>query len=219
MTRAVLAVVAALVLTLTTAPAALAHDVLLESSPADGARLASSPREIMLTFSADLLPTRAAMVLSDDAGATVAEAPAEVEGRVAAVSLEEELPAAGYTVTWSVVSSDGHRIHGDLAFTVEGPAEGTGSAGSAGTATDAADPAGEGTDVRAAAPADPDASADGADVSAKVGNGGDGGRNDPGGNQVNNPTGGLDVPGWVVLVLAIGALGGAVAIAVRRWRG
>jgi hypothetical protein len=36
---------------------------------------------------------------------------------------------------------------------------------------------------------------------------------------VNNPTGGLDVPGWVVLVLAIGALGGAVAIAVRRWRG
>lgn len=218
MTRAVLAVVAALVLTLTTAPAALAHDVLLESSPADGARLASSPREITLTFSADLLATGAAMVVSDDAGATVAEAPAEVDGRVAAVSLEEELPAAGYTVTWSVVSSDGHRIDGDLAFTVEGPAaeEGTGSAGSAGT--DAADPAAEGTDVRAAAPADPDGPADGADVSAKVGNGGDGGGNDPGGDQVNNPTGELDVPGWVVLVLAIGALGGAVAIAVRRWR-
>lgn len=218
MIRAVLAVVAALVLALTTAPAALAHDVLLESSPADGARLASSPREITLTFSADLLATGAAMVVSDDAGATVAEAPAEVDGRVAAVSLEEELPAAGYTVTWSVVSSDGHRIDGDLTFTVEGPAEGTGSAGSAGsTATDAADTAGEGTDVRAAAPADPDASADGADVSAKVGNGGGG--NDPGGDQVNNPAGGLDVPGWVVLVLAIGALGGAVAIAVRRWRG
>ncbi|WP_341359552.1 copper resistance CopC family protein [Georgenia sp. M64] len=217
MIRAVLAVVAALVLA--TAPAATAHDVLLESSPADGARLASSPREITLTFSADLLATGAAMAVSDDAAATVAEAPAEVDGRVAAVSLEEELPAGGYTVTWSVVSSDGHRIDGDLTFTVEGPAEGTGSAGSAGTATDAADPAGEGTDVRAAAPADPDASADGADVSAKVGNGGDGGGNDPGGDQVNNPTGGLDVPGWVVLVLAIGALGGAVAIAVRRWRG
>ncbi|RPF26631.1 copper resistance CopC family protein [Georgenia muralis] len=197
MIRAVLAVVTALVLALTTAPAALAHDVLLESSPADGARLASSPGEITLTFSADLLATGAAMVLTDAAGATVTEAPAEVDGRVAAVALEEELPAAGYTVTWSVVSSDGHRIDGDLAFTVEGPD----------------------TDVRAAGPADPGAPADDADAAAKVGNGGGDGGNDPGGDQVNNPTGGLDVPGWAVLVLAIGALAAAVAIAVRRWRG
>ena len=195
MIRAVLAVLAALVLPLATAPAAQAHDVLLESSPVDGARLGAAPGEVTLTFSADLLATGAGLVLTDAAGTTVAETAAEVDGPVATAPLEADLPAGDYTLTWSVVSSDGHRIDGDLGFTVEGPG--------------AEDAPADDTDVQAS-----DGSGQGGN-----GSGGDGGGNDPGGDQVNNPTGDLDMPGWVMLVLALGALGAAVAIAVRRWRG
>ncbi|UNX54745.1 copper resistance protein CopC [Georgenia sp. TF02-10] len=181
-------------LLLAAAAPARAHDVLLESSPADGETLPAAPAEIVLTFNNELLDGGQAIVVADASGATVAEGSPVLAGRTATLALPD-LPGGQYAVTWSVVSSDGHRIDGELGFTVEGTAA-TGTPDTAGTTAPGAATAGP-TDPGTAAPAD---TADGgAEAAGDAAAGG--------------------VPGWVWLVLAVGALGGVVALAVRQWRG
>lgn len=118
--RSVLALVA--VSTLLLAAPAAAHDTLVESRPGADEVLTAPPTEIALRFSADLLDLSPAVRVTDAAGQVVAEGAPTIEGSWARLPLEE-LPAGGYDVTWSVVSSDGHRIEGQLAFTVERSAD------------------------------------------------------------------------------------------------
>lgn len=98
---------------------AQAHDTLLESDPADGDVLETSPEEITLSFSADVLDVSPLVRISDADGETVAEITPTVDGTVATATLPEPLPAGDYEVAWRVVSSDGHPIEGTFALTVE----------------------------------------------------------------------------------------------------
>ncbi|MPV36597.1 copper resistance CopC family protein [Georgenia subflava] len=183
----VLAVVALLgTLSAALAPAASAHDVLLESSPADGAELTEVPTEVVLTFNNELLDASQAILVTDTAGEPVTDAPTVVAGRTASVPLPE-LTDGDYAVTWSVVSSDGHRIDGELGFTVA-----AGSEPSAPTTTDAA-------------PSPDEATTPDATVTVEA-------TSEP------EETGAAGLPMWLWLVVSVGALGGVVAVAVRRWR-
>ena len=98
---------------------AQAHDTLLSSDPEDGASLETSPEEITLTFSADILEVSPLVRISDENGDELAEIVPTVEGPVATATLEEPLPAGTHTVQWRVVSSDGHPIEGTFTVTVE----------------------------------------------------------------------------------------------------
>ena len=98
---------------------AQAHDTLLESDPADGATLETSPEAITLTFSADILEVSPLVRITDESGEQLAEIPPSVDGPVATATLEEPLPAGTSTVQWRVVSSDGHPIEGTFEVTVE----------------------------------------------------------------------------------------------------
>jgi copper resistance protein C len=171
------------------APPAHAHDVLIGSEPADGAQLDAAPAEIVLTFNNELLDSAQAVVVSDAAGATVAEGAPTVQGKDATFPLPA-LDAGEYTAAWSVVSSDGHRIDGELGFAVAGgAAEPTTEAGAAPPATAPTASPDEMTtpEATATAPAEDGTSATG-------------------------------LPAWLVVLLAVGALGAVVAVAVRRWR-
>jgi copper resistance protein C len=100
-----------------------AHDQLLSTDPAADAVLAALPAEITLTFSAELLGDGAAneLQVTDAAGTALGDGAAVVDG----VNVTQALtgPASGpITVLWRVVSSDGHPISGEFAFTVEAPA-------------------------------------------------------------------------------------------------
>lgn len=98
---------------------AQAHDTLLESDPAGGATLETSPEAITLTFSADILEVSPLVRITDENGEQLAEITPSVDGPVATATLEEPLPAGTSTVQWRVVSSDGHPIEGTFEVTVE----------------------------------------------------------------------------------------------------
>ena len=103
-----------------TAPA-LAHDSISSSDPADGAELSASPAQVALTFTDEVQAVGSQVVVADAAGTQVAAGAPAVVGTGATLPLPA-LANGPYTVTWRVVSSDGHPIDGTFTFTVADPA-------------------------------------------------------------------------------------------------
>ncbi|WP_010532594.1 copper resistance CopC family protein [Brachybacterium squillarum] len=115
-----LALLAALLVAAVMIPApALAHDTLVSADPEDGASFETSPEEVTLTYSADILDVGPVVQIADAEGETVAELTPEVDGPEVTAAIEDSLPAGDYAVQWRVVSSDGHPIEGTQTFTVE----------------------------------------------------------------------------------------------------
>lgn len=102
------------------APAASAHDSVVESTPEDGAELAASPTEATLRYSADLNKLGTVALLKDAQGHQF-EADPSVSGDTLTVEFGDPLPDGDYTLTVRVVSSDGHPVDGTLKFSVEVP--------------------------------------------------------------------------------------------------
>ncbi|MEU2200675.1 copper resistance CopC family protein [Isoptericola sp. NPDC019482] len=123
--RRALAVLVPAVLALSTmlgvavAQPASAHDRLLSSDPADGATVEEAPTELTLVFSADVLAAGAQVAVTTPDGTVPAEV--AVDGDEAVAALPDDLPGGDWDVAWRVVSSDGHPIEGELAFTVDAP--------------------------------------------------------------------------------------------------
>jgi methionine-rich copper-binding protein CopC len=120
--RLAVAALAALALLVPAVPAS-AHDQLISTDPAADAVLEALPPKITLTFSAELLADGGGNVVevTDSAGTALADGPTVVDGTTVTQALAGE--ASGpVTVLWRVVSSDGHPISGEFAFTVEGAA-------------------------------------------------------------------------------------------------
>ena len=121
--RTLLAALTATLLTLTAAPA-YAHDELVSSTPAADATLSKAPTEITLTYSANLMNVEGGnrVRVTDSAGNSLVEGKgdAKVSGNTVTQTLNLKDPAAdeSYTVTWRVVSPDGHPIQGTYRFTV-----------------------------------------------------------------------------------------------------
>lgn len=110
------------------APAAVAHDVLISSTPEEGEVLTEPPQQVTLTFNNPPLDVGAALVIEDADGATVAQGEGVVAGTDVQLEIPEELPGGEYAVVWRVASSDGHPIDGRIPFSVEAaesPAEPT----------------------------------------------------------------------------------------------
>lgn len=98
---------------------AAAHDQLIASSPAEGEVLSESPALIELEFNAEIIDASPAMIIQDDAGETIDQPVPTVDGRFVRAPFPE-IAAGPYRLNWSVVSSDGHRIEGTIAFTLAG---------------------------------------------------------------------------------------------------
>lgn len=104
-------------LLLPAAPAA-AHAVLESSSPVDGSRVATAPATVTFTFDeAVQLPADATTALSDH-GVRVDSGPAGLKnsGKTVVVPLRKALAAGAYTVSYRVVSADGHVVTGAIRF-------------------------------------------------------------------------------------------------------
>ncbi|MCS6711327.1 copper resistance protein CopC [Brachybacterium sp. EF45031] len=110
-----------LVLGVSVAPAALAHDQLVSSDPADGTTVQESPERITLTYSSEPLDVGSLVVVTGPDGTELQRGEPTVDGLDATLDLEQPLPAGTSTVQWRVVSSDGHPIEGTLSVTVDGP--------------------------------------------------------------------------------------------------
>lgn len=157
LSRAAIALVAALLLMVGVAPQALAHDSVVGGSVKEGEVLESFPREITLDFSA--IPKEGFntfAVTNTDSGEVIFTEEPSADGRELKIETPEGIdPGPGnYQIGFQITSSDGHATRGSITFEVAGAA---GEAGEMSAANDAAStsaqPAESGSATVAAAPA------------------------------------------------------------------
>lgn len=97
---------------------ASAHATLVSTQPGEGARVPTAPTEVTLEFSEGVsLGAGYARVL-DAEGERADTGAAAVDSATLTVPLRDDLPDAGYLVTYRVVSADGHPIAGAFSFAV-----------------------------------------------------------------------------------------------------
>ncbi len=108
--------VAALVGGVATAQGVHAHSELVSSDPADGAALDAPPTTVSFTFNEDLLPDFVRFIATDPAGQTGDLPVGSVEGPTATISWPAGAPAGEWTISYRVVSQDGHPIEGGITF-------------------------------------------------------------------------------------------------------
>lgn len=126
---AILALAALLATMVGLAAPASAHARLEASSPKEGSTLTATPPEIMLRFNE---PIQSGLnEVSVRTGSTDAtDGNLEVDGGTVYQPLKSSLPAGSYTVSYKVVSADGHPISGSYSFTYAPPGGDTGPSGS-----------------------------------------------------------------------------------------
>lgn len=102
---------------------AMAHTHLKSVSPADGATVATSPTEFVLTFGEAARLTALSIQKDGSAERKVAPLPtaAAAQFKVPAPKLDD----GHYTLSWRILGDDGHIMSGKVGFTVGGtPAAG-----------------------------------------------------------------------------------------------
>ena len=95
---------------------AAAHNVLISSSPADGASVPQTPEAVVLTFDEPAISMGTQVLVSGPTGEVQQGGPRLVDNTVTQ-DLAPGAAAGAYTVTWRVTSLDGHPISGTLTFT------------------------------------------------------------------------------------------------------
>lgn len=113
--------VAALVLAVLAGPGAAAHALVASSDPAAGADLASSPSQVVLTFTEQPDLKQSLIQVLDTSGRKLAGGPPQlVPGQpptVVRIPVTTTLPKGVYTVSWKSISVvDGHLATGAFAF-------------------------------------------------------------------------------------------------------
>jgi methionine-rich copper-binding protein CopC len=195
---------ALVVLPLSLASPASAHDELLSTLPADGASVAEAPTEVSLTFGEEAQRLGTAVVVTDAAGERLGDGPVVVDGPLVTQAITPPTVAGEVRVSYRVVSADGHPVTGTFRFTVstvaspsESPSETAAPSPSetSDTVSASASPTAAGPTETAAATADPS----------------------PSTTPESSSGGGSALP-WVLGGLAVLALGGAAVAATRRGR-
>lgn len=100
----------------TFAVTASAHAHLEKSSPADGSVLTTSPSSIVLSFSEAARLTALSIQRDDEAKQSLKPLPTSAAQQIS-VPLPPLKPGA-YSLTWRVLSDDGHMMSGTLHFTL-----------------------------------------------------------------------------------------------------
>ena len=93
-----------------------AHDTLVGATPEDGSSVEVAPDQAVLTFSGIPLDVSPQAILQKD-GETIETEPVSLDAYDLILPLPE-LEAGAYSIIFSIVSSDGHRIDGTTSFDV-----------------------------------------------------------------------------------------------------
>ncbi|MFK7801126.1 MAG: copper resistance protein CopC [Anaerolineae bacterium] len=98
----------------------LAHAELIDSDPAPGAMLSSSPQEITLTFDEPVTPGSTFVIYDRDFGVIPAEVQTDQNKPNLISGHQIDITESGvYTIQWIVISEDGHPIDGSFSFEVD----------------------------------------------------------------------------------------------------
>ena len=187
------------------APAS-AHARLEKTSPADGASLTAAPPEIMLGFN-EVVNEDLSEVTVQTGSTDVTDGSVDVEGDSLYQPLRSDMPEGEYTVTYKVVSADGHPVSGTFTFSYAPPKGGEEDSGASSTSTNSSSTGGSSTSSSTSAgdssPSDSSSSSSsqGAEPS------GTSSTSEAGAPASNEDSG---VPGWI---WGVGALGVILVIA------
>ena len=100
---------------------ASAHAEIVDSYPTAGSELSEGPSKITLTWSEEITTDKSQIRIIDSLG-EVQDSEMSLEnsnGRtIATLTVDEKLPNGSWSVTWKVVSADGHLIGGLVPFSV-----------------------------------------------------------------------------------------------------
>lgn len=119
---------------------ASAHASLVSITPADGATLPTPPDVVTLTFDEPVTTGLSVVAVRGVDGTDAARGEPSAAGATLTQRLATRLPAGTYTISWKVVSDDGHPVSGTSTFTATAagaaPATATpGTSPSAGTSS------------------------------------------------------------------------------------
>lgn len=112
----------ALITTLFVAPAVLAHAHLKGQYPAADADVTAAPQALTLNFSEGIEPAFSGIKVTDAQQKPIKTGAVkrnEKDKTQMIVPLEQPLTSGKYTVSWQVVSVDGHKTHGQYSFSVK----------------------------------------------------------------------------------------------------
>ena len=110
----------AALLTVTAGRIAWGHPVLEASNPEQGTTV-SSPKEIRLTFTENLIARFSGLTIKDQSGRAIGTASPSVDPndkRQLIVPISTPLPPGAYDVDWHAVGADTHRVTGHFSFRV-----------------------------------------------------------------------------------------------------
>jgi len=111
---------------------AWAHSQLVRMTPADGSTVALAPTQVVLLFDENIQPIGDAVVVTAPDGSRVDSGPVVVHDATATQRLRPLVDRGRYTVSYRVVSDDGHPVSRTLTFTLStGRAAGSPSASAA----------------------------------------------------------------------------------------
>ncbi|MFZ1881891.1 MAG: copper resistance protein CopC [Gaiellaceae bacterium] len=97
---------------------AAAHATLLRTVPANGAVLDRAPSVVRVEFDDGIRVAPGNAAVANSGGASVLRGAARTSGHVLSLPLRPGLAKGAYSVRWSIVSDDGHREEGLVAFAV-----------------------------------------------------------------------------------------------------
>jgi copper transport protein len=125
-----------LVVLISPASPASAHAALLQSEPPSGAVLASSPGEVVLTFSEPvrIAPQRVHLIGPD--GRTVDGGNPTTQGSQLRIPMKQTTDRGTYLISFRVISADSHPISGSIPFSIGAPSANAPSATTSGAPTD-----------------------------------------------------------------------------------
>lgn len=104
---------------------ALAHNVLLNTDPADGAKVSVGPQQVRLSFDQPVRPGYDTVTVVGPGHTFWTDAPPRIAGSDVVEPVHELGPAGVYVVSYRILSNDGHPVEGRVSFTLTKPGGGT----------------------------------------------------------------------------------------------
>ncbi|MDQ3761477.1 MAG: copper resistance protein CopC [Actinomycetota bacterium] len=122
--------------------AAAAHNVLIGSDPPEGAKLATGPARVVLTFDLPVQPGFSTVTVTGPDGNQWQAGVATEDGAVVSAPVRPLGPAGQYIIAYQVLSADGHPVRGAVRFTLTKPGTGVAAAPNGSSEAPAADRSG-----------------------------------------------------------------------------
>lgn len=110
---------------ITVAGPAGAHSTVVSTDPADGAKIATGPARVGVTFNENLQPSFPSLTVVGPDGNLWSKSKPVVDGPTVSVEVGELGPAGTYTMAYRVTSADGHPVSGTRTFELTQPGHGT----------------------------------------------------------------------------------------------